>query len=62
MSASIAALLGGMAGGFIVGLWHGWQRDKAVQLISAGIAGLQAEHDEVVRGLIERIKELEAER
>lgn len=59
MSSSIAALIGGMVGGFIVGLWHGWRYDLAMREAAAGIAALQAEHDHVVRGLIERIRQME---
>ena len=59
MSESLAAFLGGFVGGGLVGLWHSWQRVLLLKQVAASTEALIAEHDVLVRGLIERIRELE---
>lgn len=61
MTASIAALIGGMVGGLLIGMWHGRRFDWMVESYQHSMLELIVSNDQVVRGFIERIKQLEEE-
>jgi hypothetical protein len=54
-------LLGSGIGGCIVGLALNSRYGKTLEMVDGHLKALVAEHDEIVRGLINRIKGMEAE-
>lgn len=58
MSCAVAALLGGMAGGFITGLVYGRRETRIYHQAAAAMEALMEQHAEVERDLTERIREL----